>query len=217
MNLPANQPTPLCEKATPSTSRPRRVHVFVDAENLSAERLPLCELPSNLQLTVITGKTTKRAAWERRFKGSPVGLRFIEMKQGGPNALDFLLAFYVGEAVQAHSGDLDVVVVSRDKGFDPLIAHLCTRQIRSRRVESLEFLPIALHIERMTLPQRVAYAAEKLREYDEHARERERWQKVVDRIFQYSLTDEATAQVVSLLLSSGVLQPVATGTKLVVG
>jgi len=131
--------------------------------------------------------------------------------------MDFLLAFYVGEAVQAHSGNLDVVVVSRDKGFDPLIAHLCTRQIRSRRVESLEFLPIALQIERMTLPQRVAYAAEKLREYDEHAREMERWQKVLDRIFQYCLTDEATAKVMSLLLSSGVLRPVATGTKLVVG
>lgn len=216
MQLPTNKHKPQCDASPPDTAQLRRVHVFVDAENLSAERLGRCELPRELQLTVILGPTTNRVAWERRFEGSPAGLRFIAMSQGGPNALDFLIAFYVGEAVQAHSENLDVVIVSRDKGFDPLIAHLRTRGIRSRRVESLEFLPIALHVERMTLSERIAYAAEKLRECAEHPREMDRWLKTVDRIFQYHLTDRATEEVMSVLLSSGVLQPAATGTKLVV-
>lgn len=130
--------------------------------------------------------------------------------------MDFLIAFYVGEAVQSHSESLDVVIVSRDKGFDPLITHLRTRGIRSRRVESLEFLPIAIHVERMTLSERIAYAAEKLREYDEHPREKDRWLRIVDRIFQSCLTNRATEEVMSVMLTSGVLLPAATGTKLVV-
>lgn len=183
----------------------RPIHIFFDAENLTVNRLPPCELPANVELTVILGKSSHKAVWERRFSGSPATLRFVEMTMGGPNAMDFLLAFYIGEAVRESSGTLDVVIVSRDKGFDPLVHHLCRRQIPCRRVESLEFLPIVLRVRRMTLAERVSYAATALREYAGCPRQQERWLRMLDRAFQHCLPSRELAQVLGGLIAEGVI------------
>ena len=52
--------------------------------------------------------------------------RYIKIAGTGRNALDFHLAFYLGELVHQYP-DAAFRVVSKDRGFDPLIAHLQTR------------------------------------------------------------------------------------------
>jgi hypothetical protein len=193
----------------------RPLHVFVDAENLSVERLPPCHLPENLQVTIILGKTSVRERWERRFEGAPAVLRIVKMHSGGPNAMDFLLAFYVGEAMSSHAGRVDIAIVSCDKGFDPLVQHLVSRSIRCRRVDSLEFLPIVLHVNAMTFPQRVEYAVAELQALPTFPRAEDRCLRILDRVFHHCLPGEALDDVLRALLARGAIRRAADGQALI--
>jgi len=60
-----------------------------------------------------------------------LGDRFeqIDIAGHGKNALDFHIAFYLGECLTLSRGTR-CVVLSKDKGFDPLIKHLVRRTAR---------------------------------------------------------------------------------------
>ena len=51
---------------------------------------------------------------------------YVKVAKMGHNALDFHLAFYLGERVRDDPGGV-FRIVSKDSGFDPLIAHLQAR------------------------------------------------------------------------------------------
>jgi hypothetical protein len=67
-----------------------------------------------------------------------LGGRFeaIEVEGHGKNAVDFHIAFYLGERLSC-SPKTRCVILSKDKGFDPLIEHLTGRGFAARRVASL--------------------------------------------------------------------------------
>lgn len=55
--------------------------------------------------------------------------QLIRLEQQGKNALDFVLAFYLGRAVQMHPGAY-FHLVSKDTDYDSLIKHLEKQHIR---------------------------------------------------------------------------------------
>lgn len=76
-----------------------------------------------------------------------VPLAFIELARAGrleeckitntgKNALDFHLAFYLGRLSCTDSED-EFVILSKDTGYDPLIKHLRTLNIRCKRVNTI--------------------------------------------------------------------------------
>lgn len=116
--------------------------MLVDFENVQ---------PRNLELL------TKRPFKVRVFVGAnqtkvPVNLAAAMQKLGdraeyvfisgsGRNALDFHIAFYLGELAAGHP-DTEFFVVSRDRGFDPVIRHLNEeRNIGAKRVADVAEIP----------------------------------------------------------------------------
>lgn len=73
----------------------------------------------------------------------PLGKRadYIEISGHGKNALDFHIAFYIGE-LASQMPDAFFHIISKDAGFDPLVAHLKSRKLYSCRSESVLDLPI---------------------------------------------------------------------------
>jgi hypothetical protein len=67
--------------------------------------------------------------------------QYVKIGGNGKNALDFHLAFYVGELV-AKDPDAYLHVISKDTGFDPMIKHLKTRKIRIQREKDLAEIPV---------------------------------------------------------------------------
>jgi len=67
--------------------------------------------------------------------------RYIKIAGGGQNALDFHIAYYVGE-LAAVEPDAQFHIISKDKGFDPLIRHLKERNIHVRRERDLGEIPL---------------------------------------------------------------------------
>jgi hypothetical protein len=66
--------------------------------------------------------------------------KYVKLGTPGPNALDFHIAYYLGNLAAADPTGF-YHIISKDTGFDPLIQHLKTKKIYSARSESIEGMP----------------------------------------------------------------------------
>ena len=67
---------------------------------------------------------------------------YIQINGNGNNALDFHIAYYIGQLAGAHP-DAHFHIISKDKGFDPLIKHLQTKKISCLRSPSIADITLA--------------------------------------------------------------------------
>ena len=64
-------------------------------------------------------------------------VEWIKIEGSGSNALDFYIAFYLGQYFKdTKKGTF--LVLSKDKGFDPLIKHINNSTINCQRIENLD-------------------------------------------------------------------------------
>ena len=111
--------------------------LFVDFENV--QKIDLAQVPVDVRVRVFYGVTQKRIPEELVVQAQPLGTRleWLKIAGHGPNALDFHIAFYLGQEL-TQSPSSDCAILSRDTGFDPLIRHLLARGHMCRRASSLE-------------------------------------------------------------------------------
>jgi len=108
-------------------------HVFVDYENVREVDQAIIGTKT-VHLTLLLGaqKAKFDATVVEKLMLHAATVKLIRLKASGRNALDFTLAYYLGRAVLADpSGYFHIV--SKDKGYDPLIEHLCSKHIRAQR------------------------------------------------------------------------------------
>ena len=67
--------------------------------------------------------------------------QYIKITGTGKNALDFHIAYYIGE-LAAKDSSAYFHVISRDTGFDTLIKHLKSRGIKIQRERDLAEIPV---------------------------------------------------------------------------
>jgi hypothetical protein len=117
--------------------------LFVDLENV--QKINLARVPADARVMIFYGVTQKKIPEELVVQAQPLGarLQWIKIAGQGPNALDFHIAFYVGQ-VLAKSPTSDCVILSRDTGFDPLVRHVLALGGACRRVSSLDHVFPAL-------------------------------------------------------------------------
>jgi hypothetical protein len=111
--------------------------LFVDLENV--QRLDLSLVPNTARVLVFYGITQKRLPEDLVVKAQPLGarLKWMKISGQGPNALDFHIAFYLGQELTTNPKS-ECAILSRDTGFDPLIRHLHAMGHVCRRVGSLK-------------------------------------------------------------------------------
>ncbi len=130
--------------------------LFVDFENVP--KVDLGTLPADVHVPFFFGASQKTVPKALFDVARRLGDRFIsiDVEGQGKNALDFHIAFYLGELLQA-SPRAECVILSRDKGFDPLVRHLVGRGFAVRRVSTVaEAFPAAQPAAR---PERAPRAA----------------------------------------------------------
>jgi hypothetical protein len=111
--------------------------LFVDLENV--QKVDLKQVPVSARVMIFYGITQKKLPEELVVQAQPLGsrLKWIKISGQGPNALDFHIAFYLGQELVG-SPDSECAILSRDTGFDPLIRHLQTLGHNCQRVGSLK-------------------------------------------------------------------------------
>jgi hypothetical protein len=107
--------------------------ILVDLENIQPKALADLDRPG-VQVLVFTGANQAKVRYELAAALQQLGNRaqYVKISGSGTNALDFHIAFYIGELAGRHPS-ATFQIVSRDKGFDPLIAHLAGKKIKVRR------------------------------------------------------------------------------------
>lgn len=111
--------------------------LLIDLENV--QKVDLSLAPAEVRVLVFYGVTQKKLPEELVVQAQPLGtrLKWIRIAGQGPNALDFHIAFYLGQEL-AHRPTSECTIFSRDTGFDPLIRHLQALGHVCRRVQSLK-------------------------------------------------------------------------------
>jgi hypothetical protein len=128
-------------------------HVFVDFENVPVIDIGL--IAGHLaKVTLLIGKRQQKLdlALVRQIHRLAGQVEMVEVGASGRNALDLTLAHYLGRAVQSEPGTT-FAIVSRDKDFDPLVAHLKETGVEVSRHDSFAALPFLSPAKRATPPK----------------------------------------------------------------
>jgi len=119
----------------------KKQYILIDFENVQPKSLPALGA-HNVKIYVFVGASQARLPFELVDALQALGdkVTYVKASGHGPNALDFHIAFYVGQLAAAYP-DAYFHIVSKDTGFDPLIRHLKDRNILAQRESSLEDIP----------------------------------------------------------------------------
>lgn len=119
----------------------KKQYILIDFENVQPKSLPALGA-HNVKIYVFVGASQARLPFELVDALQALGdkVTYVKASGHGPNALDFHIAFYVGQLAAADP-DAYFHIVSRDTGFDPLIRHLKERHILAQRENALEEIP----------------------------------------------------------------------------
>lgn len=113
--------------------------LLVDLENI--HKVDLSRLDETYKAIIYVGanqnppKASRKAATAQRFSR----VDFQKIEGTGKNALDFHIAFQLGRTFET-APDTLCIVLSKDKGFDPLLNHLNKNGLQCRRINSLDEL-----------------------------------------------------------------------------
>jgi len=116
-----------------ANNQPASKYVLIDLENVQPANLQMLD-SSQYRVWVFVGISQRKGPIDLAEALQKLGTdsRYLRITGSGRNALDFHIAFYLGE-IAAKEPRASFVIISRDKGFDPLVNHLRERKITIAR------------------------------------------------------------------------------------
>jgi hypothetical protein len=117
-------------------------YVLIDFENVQPKDLSLLA-GHPFKVMVFVGANQGRIPFElaKALQGMGQNAEYLQISGSGRNALDFHIAFHLGE-LASKDPEGYFHVISKDTGFDPLVRYLKDRGIKVRRSRDLAEMPI---------------------------------------------------------------------------
>jgi diadenosine tetraphosphate (Ap4A) HIT family hydrolase len=115
---------------------------LIDFENVHPKNLELVT-KHPFKVFVFVGANQAKVPFDLADSMQLLGndAKYIKIAGNGQNALDFHIAYYIGELV-GKDPDAHFHIISKDKGFDPLIKHLKSRKVKVMRETDLAEIPL---------------------------------------------------------------------------
>jgi hypothetical protein len=131
-------------------------YVLIDYENVQPKNLDLLE-SHPFKVLVFVGQSQARIPFDLADSMQLLGkeARYVRISGNGQNALDFHIAYYIGE-LAASEPDAYFHIISKDKGFDPLINHLKERKIRVRRENDIGEIPLLQLTDKTSMDEQIS-------------------------------------------------------------
>jgi PIN domain len=116
--------------------------VLIDSENVKPEYIERLR-HEHFRVIVFVGANLKQLSFAVVNAVQSLGSNgsYVQISSHGPSALDFHIAYYIGKLAAAHPGAY-FHIISKDKGFDPLIQHLRDQKIFCSRSASVLEIPL---------------------------------------------------------------------------
>lgn len=146
-------------------------YILIDFENVQPKNLAILN-GHPFKVLVFVGASQAKVPLEFAASLQVMGsnAEYVKIGGNGSNALDFHIAFYVGQ-LSEREPHACFHIISKDTGFDPLIKHLKERKILAQRERDLSEIPL-LRISNATSSEEKIAAIEKSLSARGHARPR---------------------------------------------
>ena len=190
----------------------RTNYVLIDFESVQPEALELLA-HDHFRLLVFVGASQSKIPFETAAAVQNLGTRaeYIKISGNGPNALDFHIAYYIGQLAAADPTAY-FHIVSKDSGFDPLIQHLKSKKIFAGRVKDLTDIPLVKASNTKSPEEKVEIVLTKLKQLgSSKPRTVKTLSSSIASLFQKQLGEEEVAAIVENLIQQGHLT--ISGTK----
>ena len=174
--------------------------LLVDYENVQSVDFGL--LGEGFDVIVFVGASQKSVPIDVVAHAQRLGDR-VEWQRvdgNGSNALDFYIACQLGRVIE-RTPKVHCIVLSKDKGFDPLLRHLNKNGLTCRRINSL----LELHPRTATTDEpNYKRVVDALGKTEKNARPRKRLtlSQNISSMFQKSITQQDVDRIIDLLFAN---------------
>ena len=111
--------------------------LLIDYENIQNINLEQIE-KADYRIYVFIGASQNKIPFDLVKSAQKLGgkLEWIKIDGNGSNALDFHVAYYLGNQIERNR-DNEYVILSKDKGFDPLVRFITKQNVKCKRINSI--------------------------------------------------------------------------------
>ena len=184
----------------------RTNYVLIDFENVQPQSLEQLE-HDHFKLLVFVGASQAKLPFEVVESMQRLGSRaeYIKISGNGTNALDFHIAYYIGR-LAAEDPSAYFHIVSKDKGFDPLVEHLKSGKISADRVKSIADIPLVKASNSKSPVERLVVVIAKLQQPKvTKPGTVKKLSNTIASLFQKQLSEEDVAAIVKNLEKRGLI------------
>lgn len=190
----------------------RTNYILIDYENVQPAAMNVLE-QEHFKVIIFVGANQVKVSFEVASALQRMGAKatYIKIAGSGSNALDFHIAFYIGQ-LAASEPDAYFHIISKDSGFDPLLAHLKSKKILASRVREVTDIPIVKTANSKTLPEKIAVILANLKQRGaSKPRTVKTLSSTINSLFQKNLSETELASLLHQLREQGIIS--VSGTK----
>ena len=183
-------------------TKPRTNYIFVDYENVHEMDLHLIrEKP--VKVVLVVGDRQKSLPVSLVRLAIEIGREQVEILESGctgKNALDLVLAYHMGWRAK-EDPDGYFHILSKDKAFDALVAHLKAGEVRAARAEVFDQIPVLRDAKTLPLADRVRQVKDRIGKLkgDGRPKKLKKLQSMIHSQFHKQLTEDDVDAVVKRL------------------
>jgi hypothetical protein len=183
--------------------------LLVDFENV--QQVELAKLDDSYRVIIFVGADQKSVPFDLVTRAQQLGSRveWQKITGNGSNALDFFIAFQLGRVFD-QAPRPECVVLSRDKGFDPLIRFVNASGMKCRRISSLaELHHKVAAAASVPAPEdaKLRRVVEVLGKLEKRGRPRKRktLSQCISAMFQKKISQQEVDRLISAMLDNGLI------------
>jgi hypothetical protein len=116
--------------------------ILIDFENTQQIDFDLVDT-TDTGIMIFVGRSQSRIPFDLVEKAQTLGerLRWLKISGDGKNNLDFHIAFELGRLCAGADRGAELIVLSRDNGYDSLIDYIKSTGVQARRIANLAEVP----------------------------------------------------------------------------
>jgi hypothetical protein len=187
--------------------QPPTTFLLLDMENIQPDDLSgLGGGPFGIKVFLGSHQTKVPVTLARALQAFGPDAEYIQMDGSGHNALDFHIAYYLGRLAVVHP-KARFRIISKDAGFDPLVAHLRAKKILCERLPSLAGLHSVPASGGKSPPDKIAVViADLIKRQAARPRTLKTLSSTVQALFQKKLTENELQALLDELSKRGVVK-----------
>ena len=180
--------------------------VLIDYENVQPKLLSALN-QEHFRIFVFVGENQSKIPLELAEALQTFGTKakYIKIDGNGPNALDFHIAFYIGQLAKEEPNSY-FHIISRDKGFDPLIKHLKTQKIFCARSQEVKDMPLFKALNSSSATERIDAVIDNLKQRGTSKPRKEKTlMSTINSLFQKNISEQELINLIDALKSKNII------------